>query len=120
MGNQKSANQTLAYILDESMYVNNTFLNGVLGMQDDLRPTARSAIKHTMGTVDIDHPVQYDEKITNPDDEAFYLVPEKERRITVRMVTGDSKATAAKVAIKAGLIQEPKNPDDHNEIVMDA
>ena len=52
-----------------------------------------------MGTVDKDYKInkQYDESNE-------YLVAEHDRRICVRMVTGDAKATAAAVAIKVGLI----------------
>lgn len=52
---------------------------GALGMQDNVRPKARSALAHAMG-------------------------PAEDRRINVRMLTGDAKATAQAVAMQVGLI----------------
>jgi len=61
-------------------------LLGALGLEDRVRPKAKSALQHAMG-------------------------PAEDPRVTVRMLTGDAEATAAAVALQVGLVTEAQVRD---------
>jgi len=72
---------------------------GALGLEDKIRPKAKSALHHAMG-------------------------PVEDPRITVRMLTGDTLATARAVALQVGLVTEAQvleaKSGRHQNVIMDA
>lgn len=72
---------------------------GALGLEDKIRPKAASALRHAMG-------------------------PPEDPRITVRMLTGDTLATARSVALQVGLVTEAQVSEAksgrHQNVIMDA
>ena len=78
-----SLNKALGEALDTGAAFGEGAINivGALGLEDRVRPKAKSALSHAMG---------------KPEDP----------RITVRMITGDCKHTAQAVALQVGLVSE--------------
>jgi magnesium-transporting ATPase (P-type) len=72
---------------------------GALGLEDKVRPKARSALQHAIGPAD-------------------------DPRVTVRMVTGDSLHTAQAVALQVGLVTEQQVQDSvagvNQSVIMSA
>lgn len=94
-----SANEILASILVPGSGLGIKIV-GALGLEDKVRPKAKSALSHAIGPAD-------------------------DPRITVRMITGDALPTAQAVALQVGLVTEAqvadaKNPDVQQSVIMHA
>ena len=68
---------------------------GALGLEDKVRPKAKSALAHAIG-------------------------PAEDPRITVRMLTGDCLATAQAVARQVGLVTDADLEKSKQNVIMDA